>query len=182
MSMRAVTQLKGDVRLISTKEFATHWSLRFPLITDIRDDKRPQDVNTVEEMVGELTRKLDVTKGVCSRSGMMGRSRASGLRVQQGPVHSQKLVPACSAKALKLAAAQHVHFMVSPDQEHNYAAMAVRGSSIRGRHDCLAAHTAAFDAGGSGQAMNVFMWDRQCQPSQSRLANSKGRCRWGPCD
>ena len=63
-----VLQLKGDVRLITSREFATHWSLRFPLITDIRLDKAPKDVNTVDQMVEELTSKRDVTKGrhLCS--------------------------------------------------------------------------------------------------------------------
>ena len=59
---RQDVQLKGDVRMIVSTQFATPWSLRFPRIVNIHRDKRPQDISTVTEMLDEWRGKLDTTK------------------------------------------------------------------------------------------------------------------------
>ena len=51
-------QVKGDVRLIRSKEFKTAYSLRFPRVTAVRFDKGPRDTMTHQELLEDVERKL----------------------------------------------------------------------------------------------------------------------------
>ena len=51
-------QVKGDVRLIKSKEFKTAYSLRFPRVTAVRFDKGPRDTMTHQELLEDVGRKL----------------------------------------------------------------------------------------------------------------------------
>ena len=51
-------QVKGDVRLIKSKEFKTAYSLRFPRVTAVRFDKGPRDTMTHQELLEDVSRKL----------------------------------------------------------------------------------------------------------------------------
>ena len=52
-------QVKGDVRLIRSKQFATAYSLRFPRVTRVRfdDDKGPCDTLTHQELLEDVEKK-----------------------------------------------------------------------------------------------------------------------------
>ena len=51
-------QVKGDVRLIRSKEFKTNYSLRFPRVTAVRFDKGARDTMTHQELLDDVNRKL----------------------------------------------------------------------------------------------------------------------------
>jgi len=51
-------QVKGDVRLIKSKEFKTAYSLRFPRVTAVRFDKGPRDTLTHQELLEDVGKKL----------------------------------------------------------------------------------------------------------------------------
>ena len=53
------TQVKGDVRLIKSANFATAYSLRFPRVTRVRfgDDKGPQHTMTHQELLEDVEKK-----------------------------------------------------------------------------------------------------------------------------
>ena len=45
-------QMKGDLRLIRTRAFASELSLRFPVVTHVRFDKCATDVDDVQSLTG----------------------------------------------------------------------------------------------------------------------------------
>jgi len=54
-------QVKGDVRLIKSKQFATDYSLRFPRVARVRfdsgDHKAPQETMTQEALLEEVAQR-----------------------------------------------------------------------------------------------------------------------------
>ena len=51
-------QVKGDVRLIRSKEFTTAYSLRFPRVTAVRFDLEPRDTMTHQRLLEDVEWKL----------------------------------------------------------------------------------------------------------------------------
>ena len=60
--MWVLLQLKGDHRPITSREFATKYSLRFPVILRIRDDKGATSINTQDELLALISKKHDLTR------------------------------------------------------------------------------------------------------------------------
>jgi hypothetical protein len=72
-----VAQVKGDVRLIRSKEFRTEYSLRFPRVTAVRFDKGARDTLTHEALLEDVDRKL-----------ARGASRLCVIQDRDRPLHS----------------------------------------------------------------------------------------------
>jgi len=73
-------QVKGDVRLIKSKQFATDFSLRFPRVARIRKDKKPQDTMTQQELLEEVDRRR--------ASGARDLARCVASACLQGPLYA----------------------------------------------------------------------------------------------
>ncbi len=56
-------QVRADVRMIKSEQFATDWSLRFPRIQRIRDDKSASEIQTHEDFKDMVQRNRGTSTG-----------------------------------------------------------------------------------------------------------------------
>ena len=56
-------QVKADVRMIKSEQFATDWSLRFPRIQRLREDKSASEVQTHEDFKAMVQQNRGTTTG-----------------------------------------------------------------------------------------------------------------------
>ncbi|KAK9855168.1 hypothetical protein WJX84_006864 [Apatococcus fuscideae] len=76
-----VVEVKADVRMIKSEQFATDWSLRFPRIQRLREDKSASEVQTHEDFKAMVQQN----RGTMTGSGHPAKGSKSAEKKKQNP-------------------------------------------------------------------------------------------------